>query len=106
MSGRRGVSYATVWDPDLLAWARAYAARHALTVRAVLTALAEYAARRDQTGASPAPQLHYRRGHPPASVLERQVGLLRVDPRGRKLRPVSTGKESRDRDVLRAAHSG
>jgi hypothetical protein len=82
------MSYATMWDAELLAWARGYASRHNLTVRVVLNAaLAEYAARRDQTDAPPAPQLHYRRGHPPASVSERQGRLLRVDSRGRRARP-------------------
>lgn len=88
MKDRRHVSYATRWDFDLLSWARAYAARHGLTVRAVLNAaLAEYAARREQTAAPAAPQLHYRRGHPPASVLKRQALILKVDPRGRRSRP-------------------
>lgn len=83
----RSVSYATMWDPELLAWARRYATLHGLTVRAVLNAaLAEYAARREQTKAPPAPQLHFRRGHPPSSTLERQRDLVRVDPRGRRWR--------------------
>lgn len=81
------ISYATRYEPDLLRWARAYAARNGLTVRAVLNAaLAEYAARRDQTGASPLPQLHFRRGHPSAPTIERQRALMRVDPRGRRSR--------------------
>lgn len=84
---RSSVSYATTWDPALLNWARRYAVRTGLTIRAVLNAaLAEYAARRDQTGASPLPQLHFRRGHPPAALIERQHELLRVDPRGRRAR--------------------
>lgn len=80
------VPYATRWDPELLRWVRTYASRQRLTVRVVLNAaLAEYAARREQTNASPAPQLHYRRGHPPSSLVERQNILLQVDPRGRRV---------------------
>lgn len=88
MSASTTLSYATRWDPELLRWVRTYASRHQLTIRVVLNAaLAEYAARREQTDAPPAPKLHYRRGHPPASVLERQADLLRADPRGRRSRP-------------------
>lgn len=85
----RATSYATRWEPDLLQWVRAYARQHGLTVRVVLNAaVAEYAARRDQTSAGPEPQLHHTRGHPPANVRDRQGRLMRVDPRGRRSTPV------------------
>lgn len=81
------LSYTTEWDAALIEWARAYAVRNGLTVRAVLNAaLAEYAAVRDQTDASPAPHLHHRRGHPSAATVQRQQEILRVDPRGRRCR--------------------
>lgn len=68
-------------------WARAYALAHGLRLKSVLNAaLAEYAARRQQTEAGPEPQLHYRRGHPSAELMGRQQQLMRGSRRGRKLR--------------------
>jgi hypothetical protein len=68
-------------------WARGYAQAHKLSLRAVInSALAEYAARRQQTDTGPEPQLHFRRGHPSAEATRRQRELLAGSTRGRKLR--------------------
>lgn len=74
------------YEAPTYAWARAYAQQHKLNLRAVLNAaLAEYAARRQQTQAGPEPQLHYRRGHPSAEITRRQRALVVGSKRGRKL---------------------
>lgn len=68
-------------------WARDYARAHGLNLRSVLNAaLAEYAARRQQTPMGPAPQLQFRRGHPSAELTRRQRALIAGSIRGRKLR--------------------
>lgn len=75
------------YDGTTYEWARAYARAHGLNLRSVLNAaLAEYAARRQQTDTGPEPQLHYRRGHPSAELTRRQQQLMRGSRRGRKLR--------------------
>ena len=78
----------STYPVELLAWAREYALAHDLRLRAVLTAaLAEYAAKREQRAdVGPQPQLHYRRGHPPAGVEAQQRALLVASRRGRPLR--------------------
>jgi hypothetical protein len=78
MSGR----YAQTLADD----AHRYALAHSLSLNALLSmALAEYLAKRRESGAVPAPQLHYRKGHPPADLVRLQQELMRRDPRGRKL---------------------
>jgi hypothetical protein len=74
--------------PDAIAdEAHAYAIANGLSLNALLSmALAEYLAKRRTGGAGPAPQLHYRKGHPPADVVRLQQDLMHVDPRGRKMR--------------------
>ncbi len=75
------------YDGITYGWTRAYARAHHLSLRTVLNAaLAEYAARRQQTDTGPEPQLHFRRGHPPAELTRRQQQLLLGSRRGRKLR--------------------
>jgi hypothetical protein len=75
-----------------------YALAHGLSLNALLSmALAEYLAKRRESGAVPAPQLHYRKGHPPAELVRLQQELMQRDPRGRKLtercsRATSAGK--------------
>jgi hypothetical protein len=65
--------------------AHTYALAHGLSLNALLSmALAEYLAKRE-SGALPAPQLHYRKGHPPAELVRLQQELMRRDPRGRKM---------------------
>jgi hypothetical protein len=66
--------------------AHGYAVAHGLSLNVLLSAaLAEYLAKRREGGAAPAPQLHYRKGHPPADLVKLQQDLMHVDPRGRKL---------------------
>lgn len=66
---------------------RAYAQAHLLNLRSVLhAALADYAARRQQTDTGPEPQLHFRRGHPSAEVTRHQRELLAGSTRCRRLR--------------------
>jgi len=72
-----------------------YAVRHSLSLNVVLcAALAEYLAKRQVGNPDPAPQLHYRRGRPPSSAVALQEELMRVDPRGRKLRQRSCRAKS------------
>jgi hypothetical protein len=66
--------------------AHGYAIKHRLSLNVVLSvALAEYLAKRRERDAGPAPQLHYRKGHPPAKLVQEQQQLMHVDPRGRKM---------------------
>ncbi len=63
-----------------------YALEHGLSLNVLLSvALAEYLAKRRRGDAGPAPQLHYRKGHPPAELVQEQQQLMHVDPRGRKM---------------------
>lgn len=63
-----------------------YALEHGLSLNVLLSvALAEYLAKRRRGDAGPAPQLHYRKGHPPAALVQEQQQLMHVDPRGRKM---------------------
>lgn len=80
--------------------AHEYAIAHGLSLNALLSmALAEYLAKRRESGAAAAPQLHYRKGHPPAELVRLQQELMQRDPRGRKLtdrcsRVTSAGDEA------------
>lgn len=66
--------------------AHGYAVKHDLSLNVVLAvALAEYLAKRRAGDTTPAPQLHYRKGHPPAELVRLQQALMQRDPRGRKL---------------------
>ena len=66
--------------------AHRYAIDQGLSLNVLLSvALAEYLAKRRRGDAGPAPQLHYRKGHPPAELVQEQQQLMHVDPRGRKM---------------------
>ncbi|HAF08825.1 MAG TPA: hypothetical protein DCK98_01925 [Chloroflexi bacterium] len=84
--------------------AHGYALAHGLSLNVLLSAaLAEYLAKRRERGVAPAPQLHYRKGHPPADLVKLQQDLMRVDPRGRKLRRLCSRPTSAT-DERSAAH--
>jgi hypothetical protein len=91
-----------------------YAIAHGLSLNALLAmALAEYLAKRREGDGTPVPQLHYRKGHPPADLVRLQQQLMRRDPRGRKLtercsRVTSAGDEARTTDhvTVRATARG
>lgn len=89
-----GTTTATIeYDCITYEWAREYARTHGLNLRSVLNAaLAEYAARRQQTQTGPEPQLHYGRGHPSAEITRRQRELVVGSKRGRKLREPSEAR--------------
>lgn len=84
---REVVAYTSRYERELLQSARVFALRAGVTVKVVLnSALAEYLARREQTGAGAIPNLQYGRGQPSRAVRAPQAQLLHVDPRGRRVR--------------------
>ena len=100
------------YPAELVAEAHAYALRHRLTLNVIVcAAMAEYLAKRQSAQADPAPQLHYARGHPPASAVRRQQEIMHADPRGRRVWKRSTAgskaneNEIRENDGQHATHA-
>lgn len=81
------VAATTRFERALLDQARRFAIARELSLQGVLnSALAEYLAKRCDTGYRSEPQLHFQRGRPPAYLDSRQAALLARSPRGRRLR--------------------